>query len=175
MSITNPTIPPIVDPKGLDVLLAEIQTILETVSWLDTAYGQTEKHYDENRSYPAIYTGSDYLSMLPDGHLGNYSFFIVQDPQQVQVDFQQEEFAGTMRLVVFFNWDNVYADHKTYENIKYDILEVLRNPGLLNGRIEVKAFYKDVENIFKGYKVDPSLRPYGAVAFDINYITMNRC
>jgi len=160
------------------VLLAELQTVLETITWLDTAYGQSEKHHDQQEGvYPTLYAGGDYLKMKPDEHLGNICFFMSEDPQKIKANHLSTEESGMMKLVFFFNWENVYVDHtqRTYENIKYDVLEKLRNPGIANGRIEVKAFYKDALSIWKGYKVDPSMRPYGVCAFDIEYKTYGTC
>ena len=174
MSITNPTISTLADPKGLDVVFESLATRLEDIPWLTKGYGIADNHYVDGESFPAIWTGSDYLSMKPDEHLGNYSFFQILDPHDLLVRGNQAEHRGTARVVFFWNWEDVYADHRSYENIKFDILEVLKAP-MVNAHLEIKKFYKDSVNIWKGYKLDPSLRPYGCCAVEFTFKTMSQC
>jgi hypothetical protein len=91
-TITNPTPATIILPSLADRAVAEVGAgLADKLSWLKTAYGKTYRKIKEvdgrEVAFPAIYTDDgNYLSMLPDAHLENYCFFVLDDG--AQVDYQ---------------------------------------------------------------------------------------
>lgn len=176
-----------VEPKLIDKALAPLIKELQGLSWLDSAYGKCEAlPTDESfrKFKPAVYAGRpngsgvkwEYLELLPDGKLGNYSFFDVPDRVGLSMergdlpvlDFQ----AG---LVVWFDFRKVYkSDHvyKTTENVKNEILEVMKYSRV---KLVVESTEDRVPKIYAGYEYRDmnslfSQRPYGCFRINLRII-----
>lgn len=172
----NPVPATIASPVLLDVCFAQVSSALETgLSWLTKAYGKAERRErTRDRSsilYPAIYAGgNDYINMLPDEHLGNYSWFDVVESQEVEWRYRSaHDFKARFGLVFWFDFRTVYpSDHqeKTLEHVKSEVLGVLGSSTLPSTRLRVDQISERVENIYPGYtlhEVDNQflMRPYG--------------
>jgi len=198
----RPKIQNIIDPVGIDKAFAEINTkLLSGLSWLDGAYGKTQKlkrtstesrdRYKKYLTYPGIYTGSDtgneYETMKPSDHLGNFSFFVTYDPDDVnRSNMISARTTTTFGLIFWFDYRKVYGDDwkgKTLENVKNDLLEFFRKNSFIHSMIgENFKFYEEAENIYKGFtdtEIDNQflMRPYGGLRIEgsISFNEISNC
>lgn len=185
----NPTIPTLTSPQGIDIAFEELQTALMAgLSWLTIAYGKAQKYVRDDGAgrpvyYPAVYAGKkDYLGVFPDEHLGNYSFFDVQDGETVEYYKGGRAKVG---LVFFFDFAEVYPldwESRSIENVKNDVYTVIDDASLKYSRHQILAYYEQTENIFKGYthrEIDNlfRMRPFGMfrVEMDFNFYIKPLC
>jgi hypothetical protein len=180
--VTNPTIPTLVEPKGVDAALESIATYLQSnVSWLTNAYGRAETMEETTTNgkryiYPAVYAGStEYLNVHPDEHLDNHSFFRVDGRQDLTYQGPFLNGRSKVTLVVWFNYETAYpADHerRSVDNAIHDVVEVLNNATGTHYSFMIKEAI--TEGMYRGYTLSPNqplMRPYGAFAItmDINW------
>lgn len=184
----NPQPPTKTNPQPLDIALFDLGASLEIkLPWLSNTYGKVEKlvrtKSDSNRDkkvsnakkYPAIFVGGkkgeDYLSMLPDRHLGNYMYCDVTREEIEHKPRQSRDGVVELDLVFHWNYKKVYpADHLTrsIENVKADIFNAIDRCVWSNFDLRVLEFEESAENIYKGYshnEIDRQMlmRPYGGV------------
>lgn len=160
------------NPVLLDKILQDMQTVLmEKLAWLNFAFGRAYKMV-ENRPdgnkfiYPAVYNGhSEYVSLLPNDNIGNFSWFDIYDPQdltQVVQSLPQFTFKGA--LVFWYNVESIYEDSTMMytEEVKDEIIRLLTTPGIIltNGRFNVDKIYECFENIYKGYSIEKIYNNY---------------
>lgn len=192
--IQNPTVPTKDDPQLLDLLLDEMAgKLLTALSWLDNAYGKAErlvKYGVLNRPEfkPAIFVGGrlgqDYLYLLPDAHLGCFSWFDVPNVQSLQ--FERRGFkrvSTSVGLIFWFDFTKVYPnDHqtRTIENVKADVLEAIRTMTLTNGAIRIQEIHERTDEIYRGYttnEVDRQflMRPYSGFRINMEVQVNESC
>lgn len=149
-------------PVLLDRVLQNMQkSLLDKLSWLNYAFGKSYKIVDYRDGgkvvYPAAYNGSgEYMSLLPNDTLGNFSWFDIYDPQDVIDNIQsrpQLTFNGA--LVFWFDLSSIYEDDSVMytEEVKNEILKLLTTPGFAgaSSKISIDRIYENPENIYKGY------------------------
>lgn len=168
-------------PALTDKVIVKMQDVLkENLWWLDYSFGRSQKlvttKEGKNYFYPAVHIGKGtYINVLPDQELGNYSFFTIEDPQEI--DFNARAFnniKSKFALVFWFNLDNVFrgADDRNTEAIKAQIIELLtRGIHLSEGRINIRQIFEQPENIYKGYslkEVDSQymMQPFAGLRFE---------
>lgn len=151
------------NPVLLDRVLQNIQTaLLDNLMWLDHAFGKAYKLVEYQPEggrvvYPAVYSGNgEYLSVLPNDNMGNFSWFEIYDPQKVtHVGQSLSQYTFDGALIFWYDISKIYEDTSVMytEEIKNEILKVLTSPGLipLSGRILVTDIYERPENIYRGY------------------------
>lgn len=153
-------------PVLLDKVLQDLQRALEdNLPWLDCAFGRAYKlveHRPEGGKfvYPVMYNGNgEYVSLLPNDNLGNFSWFDIYDPQvisETQPGMPQYTFTGA--VVFWYDISSIYEDKSMLytEEVKDEILRVLTKPGIVstNGRLVVNEVYERFENIYKGYSIE---------------------
>lgn len=186
-----PVINQIENPVLLDRAFNQMQTaFLSKLSWLNESFGKAYRivKKEDNVEYaePAVYVNkSEYLSVLPNDEVGNFSFFLLDDPQ---------EFDGTVlnargllkakvSIVFWFSLTTIIEDDSSIasETIKYDILKVLTSPGLLtNGRLTVLSINEKAENIYKSFslkQVDNQflMFPYYGFKFNCELLISELC
>ncbi|MEG0579810.1 MAG: hypothetical protein RR490_07835, partial [Niameybacter sp.] len=153
------------NPVLLDRVIQGCQAVLlAKLKWLDCAFGRTYKlaarAIDGSVfTYPAVYTGrGEYLSVVPDDTIGNFSFFDIQDPQSIEYKVQgKPRLTVKGALVFWYDLTTIYADTSVLhtEEIKAEILQVLSTPGFLeSGRIQITNIYEKAESIYKGYSLE---------------------
>ena len=154
------------NPVLLDKILQDMQkSLLDNLSWLNYAFGRGYKLVEHRSNgnkfvYPAFYNGNrEYVSLLPNDNLGNFSWFDIYDPQQITAVVQslpQYTFSGS--LIFWYDISTIYDDASVMhtEEIKDEILRLLTSPGLIRntGRFVVNAIYERFENIYKGYSIE---------------------
>ena len=128
-------------PVLLEKVIQDLQkTLTGKLRWLNYAFGRTYKlvqHREDGSkfTYPAIYNGNgEYVSVMPNDNLGNFSWFDIYDPQEVNTLLQsrpQITFEGA--LVFWYNLDTIYPDNSVLytEEVKAEILNLLTTPGIL--------------------------------------------
>lgn len=182
MAIQNPTITAPTDPKLWDYVLSPFQIILEgQLSWLDTAYGKAETRSRERDgaliTYPAVYANSlDYLSVLPDGHLGNYTFFAVQDGWDLDQKARRLRITeAQVSLIGWYDIRSIYpADwqQRTNQHIIAEVFDAIRYTTIQGASFRVGQVYEQGQNIYQGFTSSeiPNqylMRPFGGFRIDL--------
>ena len=174
--IKAPTIPTMTDPKLLDWVLLEFQTKLSSsLSWLDHAFGKAQKFQKDGLTYPAVYIGAnDYLNVLPDSHIGCYSFFDIDDGQKINhMPSRVQDYEVTGALIFWFDLRDIYptdSNLRTIENVKSDIIDAINTSRLTRCQFELLNVYEEASNVFRNYthkeiKTQFRMYPYSALKF----------
>lgn len=185
------------NPVLLDRIIQDIQdSLCNRLNWLDKAFGRAYKLVEHGYNgdkliYPAAYIGkSEYVSLLPNDNFGNFMWFDIYDPQNIDNTASPiPQFSFTGALVFWYDASTIYNDDSvTYtEEIKDEIIRVLMTPGLLKqGRLTINKIYERFENIYKGYSVEKMytredidkqffMHPYAGVRIEFEIITRELC
>ena len=179
----NPTIPVVTEPQLIDRALFEIQgRLTNALPWLDQAYGRASvlKELKDRRTvvYPAVYAGKkDYLRVFPDGHLGNFSFFVVDDGEEIEY-FERSPVSLSTKLSLIFWLDfrSVYPNDwtaRTVEHPKAEAIEALRLMSLRFSSVRLLKAYVDASNVYKGFtdkEIEEQylMRPYGGFRLELS-------
>lgn len=161
----NSKAPQFDNPKLIDLVIGEIQNgLVENIGWLDMAFGRAQKlvkQIEKKKYYePHVYTGkgNEYIGVYPDSKIGNFSFFWIDDPQNMDwVPKQQGKIKTPFSLIFWFDLRRVYNEpnNRNTEALKADILNLL-NGGfwIKTGRIKINRIYEQAENIYRGFTLD---------------------
>lgn len=185
-----PNVPKPTNPVLLDRVIVQIQDRLkEKLSWLDYSFGRCQRLVTmkdrKEYFYPGVHIGAgEYINVLPDQNLGNFSFLSIDDPQPV--DFNPNSF-NTIRakyaLIFWFNLDKIFAgsEDRNTEEIKAQILKVLtRELRLTVGRLNIESINEKAENIYKGFslkEIDSQflMQPFGGMRFEGEILMLEEC
>lgn len=150
-------------PALFDRCICSLQDgLVKELPWLDHCFGRVERLVKETngmrRYTPNIYLGKDeYLLLLPDQGLGNFCYFVMDDPEDVQWNVgERSRLQGTFSLVVWVDMRTVEDDDtRNTEAVKAQILRAL-NGGIWvrSGSISVEEIYSRAENVFNGFTLD---------------------
>ena len=181
--IQTATIPTLADPVLIDAVLLEMQaTLAANLPWLDFAFGKAQRLTKEVLGktiiYPAVYSGKEeYLSVFPDSHIGNFTFFDIENGQDTlsHGGVKKVDLITRLGLIVWFDFRQVYpADwqQRTIDNVKQDVLQVIKanRPAVAKGW-RFTSFEERSERIYPGYtnkeiSTQFLMRPFGG--FRIN-------
>lgn len=156
-------IPVITNPQLIDKVIAEIQKgLTDNISWLNYAFGRAQRLVKEINGKkiftPNIYAGgNEYIEVSPDASIGNFSFFVIDDPQIVNWQPNiQGEITVNYSLIVWLNIDQITgAENRNTELIKSEILRVLNGRFRYKfGKLNVTKIYEQSENIYRGFTLD---------------------
>lgn len=159
-------------PVLLDKVIQDMQKSLEEkLKWLNHAFGRAYKLVENKADgskfvYPAAYIGnSEYISLLPNDNLGNFSWFDVYDPQRiVQVTQALPQFVFSGALVFWYDLSTIYSDNSVLytEEIKDEIVQVLTTPGIISvtGRLTINNIFERFENIYSGFSIEKIYNNY---------------
>lgn len=146
-----------------DRVIQDLQDALGALSWLSHVFGRSERLVqlkDGIRKYsPNVYRGKDdYISLLPDNtYLGNYCFFVLDDPQTVSVPLQTlNRVRAPFSLIVWVDMRRVgaAADDRNTEQLKEEIIKTIRTAWVKKGSVVLNRIYERAENVFQGYSLD---------------------
>lgn len=155
------------NPVLLDRTIDEIRLHLTNhFEWLNYAFGKaytmTEYRRGEGKFiYPAFYNGNgEYKSLLPNDNYGNFSWFDIYDPQNVE--YQNPFLPSLIFQGAIIFWINLQSipgydnNNLIYtEEIKNDILRLMTAPGFISdGNFTITKIYERFENIYKGYSIE---------------------
>ena len=164
------------NPVLLDKILQDIQTtLMDKLSWLNYAFGRAYKIIEHRPDggkfvYPAVYNGNgEYVSLLPNDNLGNFSWFDIYDPQVIEQNIRQFTYKGA--IVFWYNLSSIYSDANVLytEEVKNEIINVLTAKGFITtvGRLSISRVYENFENIYKGYALEKIYNNYQYSGEDI--------
>lgn len=161
-------IPVISNPQLTDIVIAEVQKgLVDNLSWLNHAFGRAQKlvkQIETNKYYtPNVYAGGkNYIDVSPSNDLGNYSFFVIDDPQYI--DWQPRmpgDITVSYSLILWCNIDKITgAENRNIEFVKSEILKALNKIFLVSGRLTVSKIYDQAENVYKGFTLDEISNQY---------------
>lgn len=148
-----------------DRVIQGLQDALGELSWLDHIFGRSERLVKmvEGRKYytPNVYAKKgEYISLVPDNtELGNYSFFVLSEPQQVTIPMgRQSRVKAPFSLVVWLDMRTIdlwsETDSRNTEYIKEQLLKTVQRAWLRHGSVRVDRVYHLAENVFDGYSLD---------------------
>lgn len=173
-------VPTIKDPALFDCVVVALQKVLaDNLNWLDHSFGRAERLIKAIRGHnyytPNIYiSGNEYLDLTPDSGLGNYSFFVFEDPESYDWgDRIQGRWKTKFSIVFWFDLRTVSNDasYRNINQIKADIINILRNSVIDEGWITINQVYEKAENIFDGYTLEEVdnqflMHPYAGLRFE---------
>lgn len=176
-----PAIPKPVTISFFDKVVTQIQDILKSeVFWLDHSFGQSQQLVTKKNKrdfyYPGVHIGNGtYVDVLPNQSLGNYSFFILDDPYTIEYHpHVKNRITVNFGLIFWLNLKDVFpsSNDRNIETIKEQLLDILTNKMLLNyGRITVNRIQQQARNIYREYslkEIDSQflMFPYAGLRFD---------
>ena len=176
-----PAVPKPDVPAFIDKVVVQVQDALKAqLPWLNYSFGRAQKlatlKDKQSYFYPGVHIGKGaYINVLPDQNLGNYSFFIIEDPQSV--DFRpntQNNVKVEYSIIFWFNLNKIFpgVQDRNTEALKEQIVRVItRELRLTSGRIDIRQIFEQPENIYKGYslkEIDSQymMQPYGGIRFE---------
>lgn len=151
------------NPALFDKVIGYIQTgLADNLTWLNYAFGKAErlvKNYNGKRVYsPNLYVGkNEYELITPDSGIGNYCFFTLDEPQDVEWEVGDNTYIeAPFSLIVWVDMRTIEQDdERNTEAIKQDILRTLNGKlWLKEGHIRITRIWEKAENIFKGFTLD---------------------
>lgn len=165
--------PIIAHPVMLDEIIGNIQqALVANLGWLDAAFGRAQRltkilPTGKRIVTPNVYCGgldghgkNDYIETSPDSKIGNFSFFLIDDPQQLEwepnVEMTQK---APFALIFWFDLRRVFGteSNRNTEYLKAQILELLNGRSgwlLKNGAIRINKCYEQAQNIYRGFSLD---------------------
>lgn len=164
---------PKTNPVLADVLIEEMKSALSSIAWMDNAFGRawliTDSVNGKKSTFATVYTkGNKYENIMPSADLGNYSFFVLRDPSEVD---QYGTFTYQLSLIVWVDMRKCFANganRRDSENIKAEIYNAIES-------VQDKCvfrIYEDMGNVWRGMTIDETHarfmeQPYAAFRFDI--------
>ena len=146
-----------------DRVIQSVQDALGSISWFTHIFGRSERLVqmrEGKKCYtPNFYIGRDeYIRLLPDNTaLGNYCFFVMQEPQVVSLPMgTQNRVKSPFSLVVWLDMRTIgrNRDDRNTEYVKELILRTIRRAWIKQGNITIDRIYERAENVFQGYTMD---------------------
>lgn len=160
--------------------------LLESNPWLLHAYGKAQAISDASGNgpgkFPGVSTdGFNYLSLAPNADMGAFSFFIVQDPQNIEAKPGGGSRISAMVSQVFWlDFGRVPGHLRNGEAIKSEILDFYTKRLRFRGDIKPLKFWENASNIYREYSLreikDQFLMlPYYAVRLDLTVKIDSEC
>jgi len=170
---------------GFDKVIYELNKGLkERLSWLTTAYGKADilvrTSNGRNVKYPAIYSGcNEYIPVLPNDNLGNFSFVLVADPKEY--DRQSRSISASVSIIFWHNLDTIFSDNqKRYtEEVNMGVISALNSITYSCGSFVIETIQEEGKNIYKEFDYNEvqsqyRMQPYAGVRINgvLTYINM---
>lgn len=187
MAYANPTVPIPLNPVFIDKAIAELQTVLSSISWLTHCFGRSYIKEGVDEKVPMVYKGgAEYLPVQFNDNLQAQSFFEV-GTQQIIGEWEEytlNYFTVPISLVV---WANLKKIDSTKGNIYYfaeqlkkDVRDALRNVILLESRIKIESIEENINKIFENYTFQQIEKqyfsyPYVGFRFNIELVIAEIC
>jgi acetylornithine deacetylase/succinyl-diaminopimelate desuccinylase-like protein len=154
-------IPIIKNPELFDRVIANIQKgLADGLPWLNYSFGRSErlvKSIQGKRYYtPNIYVGgNEYMLIAPDSNIGNFSFFVLDDPQQIDwFPGEQNKYTTPFSVIFWFDMRTITNDpnNRNTEAVKQQIMRVL-NGGMPHGQhgLRYQRFHRQRQTLFPFY------------------------
>lgn len=162
------------NPVMFDRVIQDLQqSLAKELPWLNHSFGRAErlvKTQDGRRVYtPNLYIGhNEYVQLLPDQGLGNFSFFVMEEPEQVMGDNHPLlQMKAPFSLIVWVDMRTVdQRDERNTEDIKVKILATINEfAPLKTGHAHINKIYTRAENVFNGFSLDEVSNQYMMAPF----------
>lgn len=176
------------NPHLFDVAINDIQTALnDECDWLNSIFGRCErlvKEINGQRYYTANWykKANDYILIAPDEGLGNFCFFVLDEPTDLE-----NYFAGDVTrcnigfsLIVWCDLRTISTERGT-EGVKEEILNILNgHVHLHSGRMTINKIYERAENVFRGFDYEEidnqfNMHPFAAFRFEGELLVDTLC
>ena len=177
---------PKTNPVLADVAIEAAKRQLLTLPWVDQAFGRVwpipMQRGDKSVTEPCVYcNGNRYETLVPSADLGNYTFFVLMD--SARYDEETDTYTQPYALVVWYDMTRCFengSNRRDTENLKDDIIEVLRSTPISNGSIHVSRIIEMPKSVYKEFTFDTQqnqalVQPYGAIRFEGEIIMMKLC
>lgn len=147
------------NPQLFDREVLKIQKALaDALPWLDHSIGicETLTEMQMNKKFVSanLYIGKgQYEQIMPCEELGNFSFFVLRDPQEVS-SRDKALIKSPFSLILWYDTRKVSlpTDERNTEQIKGQILDVLNS--LYSPTFTITRVYEKPQNIFNEYTYD---------------------
>lgn len=164
------------DPKMEAKIVQEFQELLDTVTWLDSAYnypiahiGTQKQEEIQQTTYPQIYINdgeSDYEDVRPNDKIQALSFWELNEPYTF--DREMEDVNISLSLIIWYNLKRV-DNTKSYDfsgELRAEIIQLLYENDVDND-IEIEIRPKEIFDKYNFQKSDLKYlgHPYGASKF----------
>ena len=153
-------------PRLFDEAVGYIQQALQKdeffSSYLNNIYGLAERTVKmiQGKKFfsPSWFLGGvDYIDLLPDGYLGNYVFFTLDEPQEIEhQQGLQNRYTCGFNIILWAKFDNssdTYGD-RNREAIKSEFMKVVEGTWMKRGYFLIDRIYERAENVFQGFTTD---------------------
>lgn len=150
------------NPHLFDVVIDEIQSSLAAnIEWLDTIFGRCErlvKIIEGKKYYSANWydKNNDYILVAPDEQLGNFVFFALDEPNDLDTYYQGDTTLCKIgfSIILWCDLRTINVGRDT-EEVKEQMLQTLNGlTHLRNGRFYINRIWQKAENVFKDYDYD---------------------
>lgn len=157
-----PEVPVPTTPYMSDKVVVEIQQYLKTkLSWLNHSFGRAQrlvtKKDKKEYFYPGVYIGTrEYLNVLPTETFGNFSFFQIDSPSDINWNpHHRNRIKVKFSIIFWYNLSKIYVGEtdRNTERIKGEILRVLTDMTLVSGSVSFSRIYEKAEDIYKEYSI----------------------
>lgn len=174
----------------IDYVIGQIQTALVgNLDWLDAAFGRAQRLVKilpngKRITTPNVYCGgldgkgvNDYIEVSPDSQIGNFSFCLVDDPEDLDWERgEQMRQRVPFSIVFWFDLRTIFWDRneRNTEWVKAQILQLLNGRTgwvLPSGRVRFNRIYEQAQNIYRGFSLDEVdnqflMHPYAGLRFE---------
>ena len=146
-------------PHLFDRLISELEdSLYANLTWLNNVYGRCErlvKVVDGRNFYSANWykKGNDYVLLAPDEGLGNFAFFTLSEPTNLETYYQGDNtYCKTdFNLIVWVDVRTI-NQYRDTEAIKEEILKVLNGKTHSRmGRFYINRIWERAENVFRDF------------------------
>lgn len=177
------------DPELLDYVCVEVrERLLNKLTWLDEGYLVAEPRVRAmtvgEMSYPGVLSYKmEYLNMLPDGHLGNYFYFINDDPAEIDYETNMSRMQHELGLIFSFDYRTVFGsgwEGKSISNVMRLIFDFFQVEFFRRSSIRPVRFRTSAGDIYEGFdhqeiKRQFLMKPFGALRIDLNVSYYAKC
>lgn len=174
-------------PVLLDKIIQGINFKLSSnLSWLNHTFGRVYKSIEEDDEHnlchmPVVYNGNgEYLSVMPNDEIGNFSWFDIYDPQYLDTTVIGKPMYEVDGAIVFWvNISTIYNDGTVLhtEEIKNEIINALLTPGLI--KLNIRGMFENISNVYKGFngamRTEYLLYPYYCLRIEFNTKSQELC
>lgn len=185
MSLSTPNDLVLTNAKLFDEAFAEMAVQLESKlsGWPLRSFGRcqklVEKEGNQRRYYPAWFFGqnqNNYLKLFPDDHIRNFSFFTLEDGQEItnQNYTTYRNLKADFGLIFWFHFPTIFGDNwqnYSIDNAKNQVLHYVKSIKGSTFEFTINRFWEEADNIYKGFnhrEIDCQflMRPYGGFRID---------
>lgn len=161
------------NPVLADVAIEALRPAIKNLAWMDNAFGVawpiTDQVSGKKSVSACVYcAGNKYENIMPSADLGNYSFFVMRNPTEVD---KYGGFTYDLSLIVWVDMRKCFtngANRRDLENVKAELYQVINSVFPHS----VFRIYDDMKNVWQGFTIDESHarfmeQPYASLRFDM--------